>query len=860
MGSNKKSLSYEEEAHYSDASESGDDAGTKDSGWQSSDGSIVNEPTAGGSNDWLFIPATSCLANYTMRGHKVTCPHPLAATCPKHARKVANGTLDRGHAGHYKAKFFKTGRLAGHATTSHQTPKRFAITQKLFAAQRDEAAAALSSHPTYAATSAAIELESKLSTPKNLKPPPSGSTATPTSAILKSRYLADMNFPAAPTLEAYNASRSNPADDNEYFDDEDDDEDDEDEEDEDEDVNGDDDDDEEEEEDEDDDDDEDGDEEDAALSLQSQRMKAILHADFAKAQRKKKNKAQSKKRSTLAKREAAVATKAAAAKKAHAKRIKAFQEQQEHLFLRKQLKEMKKRKARQEKPSNKKLRRLIAELAAKSDSSNLFDDDDDDDDDNDDDSDDDDDDDDEDEDYEDPILTPIRSRPATRRRPNSKPTAKPKPPALSAAASRLRKQTKAHMLAAAAARSELEAAAAAEAVADAEDAAARTRFSIAASAPVQAQAHVPLPDSHPQFWAVTVGLDPGIHYGPFPSIRHLVHGYPNASYAGFSTQDEAKAHLATAPGMLRATATEYIPKNPAGAVTPDPSLGNDNELYGHPLQSDPQLTTAFSPVGFPPVSAEQLGASVPDFSKILSTGASTSSETVSDVNLLARAFEDIGRATSTNSNGVVKDRNWPEKTNNFLSHIKSEEQLVDALVKSVELQQRSQEAAIRNFEATFRDAGWPGDYVELWSSVSLFARLARESSDMMIRLLLHLNIVYIKSGFPAAKIEIQHFSDKLGLLRSSAPGRLTALCQITAFLREAQHAKWNSLYLSASRTNALQQEMAVVQCMAAMPACPIINTSCAHCKSSHHAGGRNMCWWKSLPPAEAKKAAAALEK
>ena len=86
------------------------------------------------------------------------------------------------------------------------------------------------------------------------------------------------------------------------------------------------------------------------------------------------------------------------------------------------------------------------------------------------------------------------------------------------------------------------------------------------------------------------------------------------------------------------------------------------------------------------------------------------------------------------------------------------------------------------------------------------------------------------------------------------------LCQITAFLRESQHANWNSLSLSASRTKALRQEMAVVQCMAAQPAYPIINTSCAHFKSSLHAGDRNLCWWRSLPPAEAKKAAAAIEK
>ena len=67
------------------------------------------------------------------------------------------------------------------------------------------------------------------------------------------------------------------------------------------------------------------------------------------------------------------------------------------------------------------------------------------------------------------------------------------------------------------------------------------------------------------------------------------------SYAGFPTQAEANAHLDSSTGVLQVTATEYIPNNPASSITLDPCIGHNNELYSHPLQSEPQLTKAFAP-------------------------------------------------------------------------------------------------------------------------------------------------------------------------------------------------------------------------------------------------------------------------
>jgi hypothetical protein len=363
-----------------------------------------------------------------------------------------------------------------------------------------------------------------------------------------------------------------------------------------------------------------------------------------------------------------------------------------------------------------------------------------------------------------------------------------------------------------------------------------------------------------KFWAIVVGRCPGVHHGILSSITPFVAGYPGALYSGFDTEIEAQHFCSTSGSSMQTAPTEYIPSDPAGLVKPDASAGDPNALFGITVQSDPQTMKAFAPVGFPQVHTIQMAQSTVDPFKEIGSGACFFVDKATDISSLTKAMEDMQRGvTKQDDLGIQNDASWRKSANNPLALIKTEKQLKAALHHAHSLRTRTLESANRNFEAVFTAAGWPASYIKMWAASSLFARLGTDTFDLVIQLLLHLNLVLTEHGFPTAKTVVEFYGEKIGLIRSSAAGRLTALCQIYAFLRDAQHNQWNSLSLTTAKEQALRDEMALLRTSFPSPGAATAPPSphgCSHCKSTTlHTGGKPNCFLKSLSSNEAKKRA-----
>ena len=77
---------------------------------------------------------------------------------------------------------------------------------------------------------------------------------------------------------------------------------------------------------------------------------------------------------------------------------------------------------------------------------------------------------------------------------------------------------------------------------------------------------------------------------------------------------------------------------------------------------------------------------------------------------------------------ITKDCSWNQSRNNFLVSIKREKQLQDAILNAVELQERSLEATKHSFQLVFCKAGWPENYIPIWSTPTLYPASKRNIS------------------------------------------------------------------------------------------------------------------------------------
>lgn len=137
-------------------------------------------------------------------------------------------------------------------------------------------------------------------------------------------------------------------------------------------------------------------------------------------------------------------------------------------------------------------------------------------------------------------------------------------------------------------------------------------------------------------------------------------------------------------------------------------------------------------------------------------------------------------------------------------------------------------------------------------------RVSVDTYSSYLSLHMHLLHLALKSGFPAAKIELDYHVKKLVAIRKRMPSRIQVMMCNYTYLRDLMHSGWSCLALELLHRKAMQSKMGSLFPPAGGNG-PVQHrdASCGHCGSCIHGMNKSQaeCPWKTKSRTQARKSA-----
>lgn len=215
--------------------------------------------------------------------------------------------------------------------------------------------------------------------------------------------------------------------------------------------------------------------------------------------------------------------------------------------------------------------------------------------------------------------------------------------------------------------------------------------------------------------------------------------------------------------------------------------------------------------------------------------------------------------------GGHKDSHW--KKGNHVSLKMATDAAI--LLENMELLQSAEKADLELTLAAITEvytrSGYSQEVAEQLAENGGIYRVSVDTYSYYIALHIHLVSLALKSGFPAAKLELDYHVKKLLLFRKRLPSRLQVLMANYTYLRDLMKSGWSCLAIELLHRKAIQTSIATFlpasgqnPGMAADGAPPLgLQEPCGWCCTGLHGYNQsvNSCPWKSKSRNQAKTAA-----
>ena len=281
----------------------------------------------------------------------------------------------------------------------------------------------------------------------------------------------------------------------------------------------------------------------------------------------------------------------------------------------------------------------------------------------------------------------------------------------------------------------------------------------------------------------------------------------------------------------------------------DPSMGKDSELFGVDLKNVNNLERGLAPAKLGKRTVTIFLEQIDDVTAYPRHANHRNSEGLGD---FVEAVADINQQRQGRKDGT-RDTGWKGKTRNALGYMKSSEELSAALSYLLEEQHTILETCQGDFESTLINAQVEEEVATNIVTNSLGMRIVRDTLHAYISLLTHLAGVNNTRGWDVCASQLNHHSEKLGLLRGKYRHRIQLMGKLYIYLRDGQSKNWMSLKLQHAEITSLRTQLQGSGETGGIAH----GYGCSHCKSGLHGGGRTACPWKNMTSTKAKEAAAA---
>lgn len=309
----------------------------------------------------------------------------------------------------------------------------------------------------------------------------------------------------------------------------------------------------------------------------------------------------------------------------------------------------------------------------------------------------------------------------------------------------------------------------------------------------------------------------------------------------------------------------YFP--PVELLGPDPDMKQDDKLYGLGLSTDMKLRTAMAPSDVDDSVAKDLANAMLDVVSLPGTSQNSFGDFgvedhVSDMSMMGGVLKDTLEELTQDRQGrerVKTDNTWKSASHTTLRSLRSGDMLEPRLNELLKLRGKLTKTYIRRVTGILEDSGFTAQRANVWAVSGYHARLVTLSFEGYVSLHQYLVTLHNgRMGWPYIEAAVRYHTNKMGSIRSHAPSRLMAICELYTYLRDGQSVDWRVAELDGDRIRDMCRE--VVPKAAPVHVVPVYE-HCAKCRTNKvHPGGKDMCYWKDQSDEQARAAGSAAQK
>jgi hypothetical protein len=406
------------------------------------------------------------------------------------------------------------------------------------------------------------------------------------------------------------------------------------------------------------------------------------------------------------------------------------------------------------------------------------------------------------------------------------------------------------------------------------------------------------PTRTPRFYAVAIGLRPGI-YTTWSAAEQVVKGVSGAKHRRFRTEAEAKRWLQSngvnpdsddasdlsldgsitvveptvrrpraAGDRTRPTAVEEQGAPEANLHGPDQSVGKPTEIHGTSIQVESEILKILCPKGVTASTRKDLMEAAPDVLSLPGKLGSATNDSSEVWDQFAGAVSDIAEQRASWAGVQPRDTQWKVASRNAIDKIKTTEDLYDA---ADEIGSQS-DKVLQSYEASIQEIlytqGWAPADVDQYISSGLLPRIVQRLLAMYYELYLHFQRMVVQNPDPEhfktfTMLHIQHHTRQLRQIRLYAVRRGTMILRSYTYLRDAKAKGITDVKLISLVTNKLQeltQLLSEARLLDGGSPTKSKEWACSHCHSELHGGGPNACTLKDFKTKIARRIAKEAEK
>jgi hypothetical protein len=282
----------------------------------------------------------------------------------------------------------------------------------------------------------------------------------------------------------------------------------------------------------------------------------------------------------------------------------------------------------------------------------------------------------------------------------------------------------------------------------------------------------------------------------------------------------------------------------------DASAGKEGEAYGIDINgSEEDLRTALCPPGMSEIIGSGLANAMVDVVGqigVCGTDGGESELESNDIELIGEALQTLvqqGRSQYGNGSGGRTDLQWNSKKRVSIRNIKDLSGLRKATRILTRLRDKVYKRMVKASTNACRRAGWVDSHrTELWATGGPMTKIVMGTLEAYLALHQHwLEISEVdRASWAYVKLEVEHHTDELEVLRGTSECRLQALLYNYIHLRDGLKNNW---YYSKLQTQRNLRMMATDDASKVSSITDGGSLICRKCHTCLHDGGSAACPW-----------------